>query len=344
MSEESGQQAADPDRRLDPPGRAHVLLVRGHQLWQAGSARLTVVQQRLPRVIAVLRVVYLPLALVLVGYIGYRASQRVDLAAIRVAPLLAAYAAALAWWVALATGWSTLITERVSAGPVRAWCQTQVARYLPGGIWAPVARASTVHGRIRDKAASVAAENVTVLTTALGAAALWMTVHSPQWLPLVLMAGLPVLGSRWLERRTRVTRTGVVRTSGIYFAGFVAYGFASILTQVAVSGIRHPTYPLYVAGAACVAWAAGLVVVFAPGGVGVREVVYVWMLHGLYPRAQLQAAAVTSRLVTVLAELTVLAVMSAPLWQRRHQPDKSARSALGTLPPQAGSAGEVGEG
>ena len=93
-----------------------------------------------------------------------------------------------------------------------------------------------------------------------------------------------------------------------------------MLTQVAVSGVRTPTYPLYVAGAACLAWAIGLVVVFAPGGVGVREVVYVWLLRGLYPHAQLQAAAVTSRLITILAELTVLSVISMP---RRGRP-KSA--------------------
>jgi uncharacterized membrane protein YbhN (UPF0104 family) len=85
-----------------------------------------------------------------------------------------------------------------------------------------------------------------------------------------------------------------------------------VLVQVAVSGLRDPIYPLYVAGAACVAWAVGLVVVFAPGGVGVRELVYVWMLSGLYPRAELQAAAVTSRLVTVCAELAVLALVSRP--------------------------------
>jgi hypothetical protein len=51
--------------------------------------------------------------------------------------------------------------------------------------------------------------------------------------------------------------------------------------------------------------------------VGVRELVYIWMLTGLYPRGELEAAAVTSRLVTVLAELTVLAVVSAPQFRRR---------------------------
>lgn len=301
--------------------------------------RLRAWRARAPRVIAVTRVVYLPLALALVAYIGYRAAQKVDLATIRVGPLVAAYALALLWWLALASGWSVLLTERLSLDPFRAWCKTQVARYLPGGIWAPVARATTVQGRVRDKAAAVLAENVTVLAASAGIAALWVTVHNPLWLPLVVIIALPTLGARWLERRTTVARSAVVRTTGVYSVGFVAYGLAAILTQVAVSGIRHPTYPLYVAGAACVAWAVGLVVVFAPGGVGVRELVYVWMLHGLYPRSQLQAAAVTSRLVTVFAEFTVLAVVSAPMWNRQKSLDSASDNRVNSIATGDGDSG-----
>jgi hypothetical protein len=297
------------------PATLHPLLLRGQRLWIWSSARLLAWQQRVPRLIAVLRVVYLPFALLLVGYIGYKAATKIDVSTIRVWPLVLAYVTSLVWWLALAFGWSTLITERVHLPPVKAWCKTQVTRYLPGGIWAPLTRATTVQGRVRDKAAAVAAENVIVLAAAVGVGALWATVHNPAWLPLAFVIVLPLLCGRWLERRTKVTRTGVIRTSGIYCVGYVAYGLTGIFSQIAVSGVRHPTYPLYVAGAACLAWAAGLVVVFAPGGVGVREVVYVWALRDLYPRADLQAAAISSRLVTVLAELTVLALVSAPLWR-----------------------------
>jgi hypothetical protein len=297
------------------PGGVHAMLLSGQRLWFRLDRRTSQWRERAPRVVAVLRIVYLPLALLLVGYIGYDAASKVDLANIRVWPMVLGYLVALVWWTALACGWSTLITERVQLPQVRAWCTTQVARYLPGGFWAPLARATTVHGRVRDKAAAVAAENVIVLAAAIGVGALWLTVHDPAWLPLAVVVVLPVLGARWLERRTKVTRTGVVRTTGIYALGYVAYGVTGVLTQLSVSGIRHPTYPLFVAGAACAAWAVGLVVVFAPGGIGVREVVYVWMLRHYYPRADLQAAAVSSRLVTVLAELTVLALVSVPVWR-----------------------------
>ena len=312
LGSEEKPQTVDTNRA---PRSVHSLLLRGHQLWKAWSARLKHWQQRVPRLVAVIRLVYLPLAILLVGFMAYEAARQVDVASIRIWPLILAYTAALVWWLALAFGWSALVTGRIHRGPVEAWCKTQVARYLPGGIWAPVARAATVHGRIRDKAAAVAAENVTVLAAALGVGAVWATVHNPAWLPLGLIMVLPLLGARWLERRTKVTRTGVLRSTGTYAVGYVAYGLTGIFTQLAVSGIREPTYPLYVAAAACLAWAAGLVVVFAPGGVGVREVVYVWMLGSLYPRAELQAAAVTSRLVTILAELTVLTVVSLA-WRR----------------------------
>lgn len=313
MAAPSQQDRLEPPPETPPakPG----LLLRTHRLWVRLSERSREWQERVPRVVAVIRIVYLPFALLLVAYIGYKAASQIDLSTIRIWPLVAAYVTSLVWWLTLAFGWSTLITERVHLTPVKAWCKTQVTRYLPGGIWAPLARATTVQGRIRDKATAVAAENVIVLAVSIGIGALWATVHNPAWLPLAFVAVLPILCGRWLERRTKVTRTAVVRTSSLYVVGYIAYGFTGILTQIAVSGIRHPTYPLYVAGAACLAWAAGLVVVFAPGGVGVREVVYVWTLRDLYPRADLQAAAISSRLVTVLAELTVLALVSVPLWR-----------------------------
>lgn len=289
---------------------------RAYRMYTQLAGRAQRVQARAPRLIAVARIVYLPLALALVAYYGYRASQKVDLSTIRIWALAVGYLAALIWWVCLGLGWSTLVTERVERAPFVAWCKTQVTRYLPGGIWAPLTRATTVKGRIRDKATAVVAENVIVLAAALGVGAVWATVHHPYLLPAAALILAPAAAAGWLERRSKVTKVGIVRTTGLYSVGYVTYGVSALLTQVAVSGVRTPTYPLYVAGAACLAWAVGLVVVFAPGGVGVREVVYVWLLRGLYPHAQLQAAAVTSRLITILAELTVLSVISMPRWGR----------------------------
>jgi glycosyltransferase 2 family protein len=317
-------------------------LAQAHRAVDRVAGWLQALERRLPRAVAVARVIYLPLALLLVGYIGYDAARKIDLGHIRVWVLVVAYLAALVWWVSLAVGWSTLISERIQLAPMRAWCKTQVARYLPGGIWAPVARATTVRGRMRDKATAVVAENVIVLALSLGVGAVWVSVHNAFWLPLAAAIALPTLATRWLERRTMVTRAAVVRTSGTYAIGFAAYGVTSLLCQFAVSGVRQPAYPLYVAGAACIAWAVGLVVVFAPGGVGVREVVYIWMLGGLYPHAELQAAAVVARLVTVLAELTTLAVITLPAWNRP-KPVIITETGVDTLAAPAAVSGDLSE-
>ena len=265
-------------------------------------------EARAPRIIAVTRALFYPCALVLVAYMGYEAARKTDFATLHYWPLVVAYLFALVWWVCLALGWASLIGQGDPRPAMASWCRTQVARYMPGGVWAVVARATTVQGRVRDKLTAVTAENVIVLQVSLAVGGAWASVHDWRWLPLSALIAAPLLASRWLQRRTRISRRNVRRTAASYAVGYVAYGFLGVLVQVAVSGLRSPTYPLYVAGASCVAWAVGLVVVFAPGGVGVRELVYVWMLTGLYPVDDLRAAAVTSRLVTVAAELTVLAL------------------------------------
>jgi glycosyltransferase 2 family protein len=290
----------------EQPAAPSARVQAAHRRLTALTERLDALKARAPRLIAVLRVVYYPFAIVLVAWFAYQATRRIDVANLRWWPLVGSYLAALVWWSSLALAWSVLVADRFEAGWFASWCRTQVARYLPGGFWAPLARATTVQGRVRDKVAAVGAENVTVLCVALGAGAVWASVHNPLWLPLGLVALAPIAAGRWLEQRTKVSRRAIARASVTYAVGYVAYGISGILAQLAVSGVRDPTYPLYVAGASCVAWAVGLVVVFAPGGVGVREVVYVWMLTRLYPQADLKGAAVASRLVTVFAELTVL--------------------------------------
>jgi uncharacterized membrane protein YbhN (UPF0104 family) len=270
------------------------------------------VEKKAPRAIAYLRAVYYPLALLLVGYMGFKAAQEAELAEVRWGALVAAVFAALLWWVCLARGWASLVTDGSPQAVMATWCRTQVARYLPGGIWHVAARAATVDGRVRDKLGAVTAENMIVLLVALGIGGGLASVYDWRWLPLVVLLAAPLFASSWLHTRTRLSRSRIRRTTACYVVGYLAYAAVGVLVQVAVSGLGDLRTLAYVAGAACVAWAVGLVVVVAPGGVGVRELVYIGMLSGIYPTIELQEAAVTSRLVTVLAEFGVLALISRP--------------------------------
>jgi hypothetical protein len=51
------------------------------------------------------------------------------------------------------------------------------------------------------------------------------------------------------------------------------------------------------------------VVIFAPGGVGARELVYIWLLGGPFGHGELVTAAIVMRVVTIAAELLVLVVL-----------------------------------
>lgn len=309
------------------PGRAEVWHGRAMRVY----GRLDGLRRRVPRLVAVLRIIWYPAAIALVAWMGIDAARGLE-QKVNWAAVAGCFVAALVWWLAQAYSWANLVSERFDHHQVGLWCRTQVTRYLPGGIWAPLARSTLVSGRVRDKLAAVAAENVIQLCLALAVGGLWMIIRQPRFVPLAILGVVPLVGAGWLQRRTRVSRRGITRASVVAAVGWVAYGVSAVLAQVAISGVRDDIYPLYVAGAACVAWAVGLVAVFAPSGVGVREVVYVWFLSGLYPRPELQGASVLQRLVTIAAELAVLIAIGLP-WVRRRTERPAAEPADGDPAP-----------
>jgi hypothetical protein len=219
-------------------------------------------------------------------------------------------AGAVVWWLLLARGWSLLVTGRGTRRDVGVWARTQALRFIPGGIWAPASRVATVRGGAVDRVSTVAGENVLALCAALavGGAGLG-AAGTPAWLALVPVAGVPLVAARFLPADTPLTRPRITRATANYLVAFLAYAVAAALVQVAVSGSPDA---VAAGGAASIAWAAGLVVVFAPSGVGIREAVYIELMSGKLPFAELAAAAVTMRLAMIVAELLVLIVAGRP--------------------------------
>ncbi len=264
----------------------------------------------LARFLPALRVLAFVAAVAIVVAMAVRAGRDVDVREIAWWPLVPAFAAALGWWLLLARGWALLVDGRWRRSDVGTWCRTQALRYLPGGIWAPASRAVVVRGTLVDKLTTVGAENVIALCAALAVGGVALaSAGDPRWLPLVVVPAAPVLAARFAARRTRVTPRRSLDATWNYVAAFCAYVVAAVLVQAAVSGLDEP---LAVAGAAALAWSAGLVVVIAPSGLAVREVVYAALLAGSFAEAELVAAAVVLRVVTVVAELAVLLAAGRP--------------------------------
>lgn len=248
-------------------------------------------------------------AVAVVVVMGIRAGQRVDFGRLTWWPLALALAAAISWWLLLARGWALLATGHAGRRDVAVWCRTQVLRYLPGGIWAPVSRATLLRGSALDRVSTVLAENVIALSTAIAIGGLALAASGrPVWALAVVVLAAPSVALRALGERTRLAPGRTRRTAANDAVAFLAYAVAAVAVQGAVSGLSHP---LAVAGGAAIAWAAGLVVVFAPGGIGVRELVYVALLSSTLPSDDLAAAAVTMRLVMIAAELSVLLIVGA---------------------------------
>jgi len=262
------------------------------------------------RALPALRIARFGLAVALVAAMGVLAVRDVDFGALTWWLLVPSATAAAAWWTLLARGWAILVSGRTTAHDVATWCRTQVLRYLPGGIWAPTSRIVLVDGSAVDRVATVAAENVVSLCAALtiGGAALAVSGR-PAWVALVLCVALPSVGARFVAGRTRLDRRRVVRATANALLGFACYVASAVMVQAAVSGLHRP---LLVAGAAGVSWAAGLVAVFAPGGLGVREIAYVGLLGSSFGHDDLIAAAIVMRAVTIAAELLVLLAAGRP--------------------------------
>jgi hypothetical protein len=258
----------------------------------------------------VLRVAGFVAAVGIVVWMGVQAAQEVQGDDLSWGWLAVSVPAVGLWWILLANGWALLVEGRTTRHDVSVWCRTQALRFLPGGIWAPASRATVVHGSMAEKIAAVAGENLLALGAAVSIGGIAMALAGPGWWIVLAPALLvPVVAARMLEGRIRVTPQRAVQGAANYLVAFLAYAAGAVLVQVAVSGSVDI---LLVAGAASLAWAAGLVVVIAPSGIGVRELVYVELMASSLPHAQLAAGAVALRLVSIAAELVVLLAAGRP--------------------------------
>lgn len=253
-------------------------------------------------------------ALALLGWVCWRAARNVDLAHLDPAMLVAALVAALAYWIALAGGWSALAGAPADPAVLATWSRSQLLRFVPGGVLAPAARASRVDGPLRRRFGAALAEAVLLASVgaAIGGAAEAWASGRLAWLGLEAVPCLGVLGlvlarGRWLPSQARLAGAGVFEV-----LARVAYVLVALACQAAAGG---GVPEAAVVGAAALSWLAGYIVPISPGGLGVREAVYAALLAGLAGtsgRADPALGALAMRLVTSLAELLAFLVLGGP--------------------------------
>jgi len=229
---------------------------------------------------------------------------------------------------------------------VRTYLDTNLRKYLPGGIWHLTSRVQLLRSAeapLQAPAPGGLALAAVLLDPLVAAVAALALVAAGGWqygLALLCWLPLALLWPRWLNpvlsrlERRRAPALGM-EIEAAAAAPIRAYPWTPLLAQLGFVLLRFAgfaccvqafdlSYSLgwggWLAGFA-LAWTAGLVVPGAPGGLGVFEAVLLLRLGFAVPEAPLLAIAISYRLVVTLADL--LAALTARL-DRPRQPQSSA--------------------
>ena len=235
----------------------------------------------------------------------------------------------LAWRVLLV--WLGHLPRQVEVVPL--FVRTNLLKYLPGGIWHLVERLRVLRPVIGGGPALAAV----LLDPLLIAAAAVLLVLVGGWQNgLILMAPLPALLMlpRWREPILQRLERGkadqleaagagdfkdVARGSGrggypwlplVWQLAFVICRFLGFYCSVLAFGLQQPDLLVWLAGFA-LAYAVGLVVPGAPGGLGVFEATLLLRLGGSVAEAPLLAVVLSYRVISTVGDLLASGVLAA---------------------------------
>jgi uncharacterized membrane protein YbhN (UPF0104 family) len=236
--------------------------------------------------------------------------------------VLAAQIGTLRTWQLLLAGLGSPLPTTAAA---RVLFIGQLGKYLPGSVWPVLAQMElgTVHKvpRHRSASASVLTMLASLLTGLLAAAVtLPVTGHADSYLwayaavPVLLVCLHPRV-LRWgMNRLLRLARQPalerplsgpvLVQALGWSLAAWVCNGLQIYLLVPVHSG----TALLLSVGAYAFAWCVGFLIVFAPGGLGVRELLLAATLAPLVGLGTATAVALVSRVLTTVSDLLSAAV------------------------------------
>jgi hypothetical protein len=223
--------------------------------------------------------------------------------------------------------------------PVRAAARVvfvgQLGKYLPGSVWPVLAQMElgTAHRVPRRRSAT--ASVLTMLVSLLGGL-LTALVTLPfvagatpyRWAflaaPLLLAALHPRVLNPVLDRLLRLAKrpaleqplTGlsIATALGWSLASWVLYG-VQIWLCAARLGVADGRVMLLAIGGFAFAWSVGFIVVFAPAGAGVRDVLLVAVLGPVLGVGGATAIAVVSRILMTVGDLATAAIAA---WSGRH--------------------------
>jgi glycosyltransferase 2 family protein len=258
-------------------------------------------------------------------------------------PLAAAMASVLAALATTVQMWRLLLASMGSPLPLRPAARImlvgQIGKYLPGSIWPVLAQMELGREyhvpRSRSASASILVMLLTLISgllTALvtlpfAAGAMpyrWALLATPV---LLVMLYPPVLNALigWLLRLARqpplerpLTAGGLLRAMGWSFGTWICYGVQIWILATRLGAPAGKTALVAIGGFAF-AWSVGFLVVFAPAGAGIRDVLLLVLLGTVLRSADAAAVVLVSRVLMTVADLLSAGV--AARFVRRPPPE-----------------------
>lgn len=210
---------------------------------------------------------------------------------------------ALAWWLLIV--YQSQSISRL--GAVKVYGVSQLAKYVPGNIFHLAGRqALGVAAGVSGGALAKSAVYELVLISLAGLSFGWIAM--PLIVPgFPLSAGVFLFAAMIMVLVVFVKRLNLklVWAFGLhlFFLMISATVFVALLALLALDASVIFNYALLIASAYVIAWLVGLVTPGAPAGVGVRELVLLFLLGRLVPEDVLLMAVVLGRMVTVVGDL-----------------------------------------
>ncbi|MFL6621736.1 MAG: lysylphosphatidylglycerol synthase domain-containing protein [Sulfurifustis sp.] len=212
---------------------------------------------------------------------------------------------------------------------VYVWIFASLARYVPGGVWSLASRVALAKAEgvgVAEATVSLYIEALLLLAASLavGAAALISAAGFPLSLPaaIVMLGGFAFLLHPKVVALTRLIpgRIGkafsqvsipaplpMLRLYGCYLFVFVLYALAFVFFVDSVSPLPLQNWVL-VGASMPLAFFAGFIIVFAPGGIGVRESALYLLLSPYLSGPEALLISVGSRLWFMAAEAVTVGV------------------------------------
>jgi hypothetical protein len=252
--------------------------------------------------------------------------------------ILGTFAMLIGAWDAVLRGWDQRLPYRSAA---RIWCLSNLARYVPGRVW-QIAGMAALAQQAGVSPWAAAGSSIVVQLLNISTGTLVTVLFAPGFGHPVLIAASGLLtalgaaalawpaGAAWLSRaigrltgrpiELRAVRPApLILSAAVTAIAWVLYGLALALC---VRGLTGRDINLRTAiGVFTGSYVAGLVAIFTPAGLGVREGILVTWLTG--PLGSGAAVLVTagSRVLMTATEL-VAALVALPLTTQRADVDK----------------------